>query len=48
MKLSNLDWMFKKKKRNENEWNVRIFVWKQNRGNEIETFYNNITIRPQF
>ena len=33
---------------NENEWNVSNFVWKQHWGNEMESFYNNITIQPLF
>ena len=35
-------------KMNKNEWNVSDLVWEQHRGNEIESFYNNITIRPLF
>ena len=34
--------------RNENEWNVSNLVWKQHGGNGMESFYNNITIRPYF
>ena len=34
--------------RNENEWNVSNLVWKQRGWNGIESFYNNITIRPLF
>ena len=50
MELSNLDWMFWNKgmERNENEWNVSNLVWKQPRGNGMESFYGNITIRPLF
>ena len=33
---------------NENEWNVSNLIWEQHRGNEIESFYDNITIRPYF
>ena len=33
---------------NENECNVSNFVWEQHERNGIESFYNNITIRPQF
>ena len=33
---------------NENEQNVSNFVWEQYGGNEIESFYENITIRPLF
>ena len=34
--------------RNENEWNVNNFVWKQYGENEMESFYDNITIRFLF
>ena len=34
--------------RNENEWNVSSLDWEQHGGNEIESFYDNITIRPLF
>ena len=34
--------------RNENEWNVSNFVWEQHGGNRMESFYDNITIRPLF
>ena len=34
--------------RNENEWNVSNLVWEQHGGNRIESFYDNITIRPLF
>ena len=46
----NLDWMFQNKgtKRNENEWNVSNLIWEQHGGNEIKSFYDNITIRPLF
>ena len=33
---------------NENEWNVSDLVWEQHRGNGMESFYDNITIRPLF
>ena len=33
---------------NENEWNVNNPVWKQRGENGIESFYDNITIRPLF
>ena len=33
---------------NENEWNVSNPVWEQHWGNGIESFYENITIRPLF
>ena len=33
---------------NENEWNVSNLVWEYHGGNEIELFYDNITIRPIF
>ena len=33
---------------NENEWNVSNLVWEQHGGNGMESFYNNITIRPLF
>ena len=50
MELSNLDWMFLNKgtEMNENEWNVSNLVWKQHGRNGIESFYDNITIRPLF
>ena len=50
MKLSNLNWMFENKgmEMNENEWNVSNFVWEQHRGNVMESFYDNITIRLLF
>ena len=50
MELSNLDWMFYNKeiKMNENEWNVSNLIWEQHRGNRMESFYDNITIRPLF
>ena len=34
--------------RNKNECNVSNLVWKQHGGNEMESFYDNITIRPLF
>ena len=34
--------------RNENEWNVNNLVWEQHGENGIESFYDNITIRPLF
>ena len=34
--------------RNENEWNVSNHVWEQHRENGMESFYDNITIRPLF
>ena len=34
--------------RNENEWNVSNLVWEQHGGNEMKSFYNNITIRSYF
>ena len=34
--------------RNEHEWNVSNLVWKQNEGNGMKSFYDNITIRPLF
>ena len=33
---------------NENELNVSNLVWRQHGGNGIESFYDNITIRPLF
>ena len=33
---------------NENKWNVRNLIWEQHGGNEMKSFYNNITIRPHF
>ena len=33
---------------NENEWNVSNFFWEQHDGNGMESFYDNITIRPLF
>ena len=33
---------------NEKEQNVSNFVWEQHGGNGIESFYENITIRPLF
>ena len=33
---------------NENELNVSNLVWGQYGGNGIESFYDNITIRPLF
>ena len=50
MELNNLDWMFWNKgmERNENEWNVSNLVWEQHWGNVMESFYDNITIRPIF
>ena len=33
---------------NENEWNVINIVWEQHGGNWMESFYDNITIRPLF
>ena len=33
---------------NENEWNVSDLVREQHRGNGMESFYDNITIRPLF
>ena len=41
MELSNLDW-------NGKEWNVSNPVWEQHGENGMESFYNNITIRPLF
>ena len=35
-------------KMNENEWNVNNLVWEQRGENGIESFYDNITIRPLF
>ena len=32
----------------EIEWNLSNLVWEQHGGNEIESFYDNITIRPLF
>ena len=32
----------------ENEWNVSNLVWEQHGGNEMKSFYDNITIRPLF
>ena len=42
--------MFKNKgmEMNENEWNVSNLVWEQHGGNGMESFYDNITIRPLF
>ena len=34
--------------RNENEWNVSNPVWEQHGENGMESFYDNITIRPLF
>ena len=34
--------------RNENEWNVSNIVWEHYGGTEMESFYDNITIRPLF
>ena len=31
---------------NENEWNVSNIVWEQREENGIESFYDNITIKP--
>ena len=31
---------------NENEWNVSNLVWEQYGGNGMESFSDNITIRP--
>ena len=33
---------------NENEQKVNKFVWEQHGGNGMESFYDNITIRPYF
>ena len=33
---------------NENEWNVSNLVWEQYGGIGMESFYDNITIRPLF
>ena len=33
---------------NENEWNLSNLVWEQYGGNVMESFYDNITIRPLF
>ena len=33
---------------NENKWNVSNLIWEQRGGNEMESFYNNITIRSLF
>ena len=30
---------------NKNEWNVSNLVWEWHRGNGIDSFYDNITIR---
>ena len=30
------------------EWNVSDLVWEQHGENEIESFYDNITIKPLF
>ena len=52
IELSNFDLMFFKLKEwkwmkmNENEWNVNNLVWKQHGENGIESFYDNITIKP--
>ena len=35
-------------KKNENEWNVNNLVWEQYGRNGMESFYDNITIRPLF
>ena len=42
--------MFKNKgmERNENKQNVSNLVWEQHGGNEMDSFYNNITIRTLF
>ena len=50
MELNNLDWMFWNKgmEMNEYEWNVSNLVWEQHWGNVMESFYDNITIRPIF
>ena len=50
MELSNIDWMFKNKgmEMNENEQNVSNPVWEQHGENEMESFYDNITIRSLF
>ena len=50
MELSNLDRMFLNKgmEMNENEWNVSNLVWEQHGRNEMESFYDNITIRLLF
>ena len=32
----------------ENEWNVSNLVWEQHGGNGMESFSDNITIRPLF
>ena len=34
--------------KNENKWNVSNLVWEQHGENEIESFYDNIAIRPLF
>ena len=31
--------------KNENEWNVSNLIWKKYRGNWMNSFYDNITIR---
>ena len=33
---------------NKNEWNINNLIWEQHRRNEMELFYDNITIRPLF
>ena len=35
-------------KKNENEWNVSNLVGGQHGENEMESFYDNITIKPLF
>ena len=31
---------------NKNEWNVNNLVWEQRGKNGVESFYDNITIKP--
>ena len=35
-------------KMNENGWNISNLVWEQHGGNEMESFYDNNTIRSMF
>ena len=32
----------------ENKWNVSNLLWEQNGGNEMESFYDNNSIKPLF
>ena len=50
IELSNIDWIFLNKgmENNENEWNISNLVWEQYGGNRMESFYDDITIRPLF